>query len=163
MTLKLLCDSQTLADTKNFKVKVINDLIRKDLDIFNWMNWAYPRLGEFKFYSDHRLELNCFDQGLSLLIGKEIKYGEESMESYATYKCTDYLYTNISNDNYSKVYVDELALKFTNYLLEVSFFCLYADEEKKQKHIDDLFGKYFPDYKPVFWNINNQKHSSNNA
>ena len=108
MTLKLLCNSMTLAETTNVEVKVINNLIKKDLDIFIWMNWAYARLGEFKFYSDYRLELNCFDQGLSLLIGREIKYGEESMESYATNKCSEYLLGNVSETNPMKIGVDEL-------------------------------------------------------
>jgi hypothetical protein len=163
MTLKILCNSLTPLATTNLELKVINNFIRKDLDIFNWMNWAYGRFGDFQFYSDYKLELNCFDQGLSLLIGREIQYGEDSLESYATNKCTEYLFEHYKDTNTEKSNVEALALKLTNYLVDASFICLHAETTKKKACLDDLFKKYFPEFEPMVWDSIIQKYSSNNA
>ena len=163
MTLKLLCNPLTLKETTNVEVKVINNLIRKDLDLFSWTNEATKLFGDFDIYSDHTLELNCFDQCLSLLVGREIKFAEGTVESYATYKCTDYLFQHFLDKTLTKDDVEYLALKFTNYLLEVSFIFLHAEETQKKKYLGDLFLKYFPEYKPMTWNKNIQNYSSNNA
>ena len=163
MTMKILCNSSTAQETTSLELKVINNFIRKDLDIFNWMNCAFKQFGDFQIYSDYKLELNCFDQGLSLLIGREIQYGEESLESYATNKCIEYLFERFKDTKSEKINVEVLALKFTNYLLEVSFICLHVETIKKKKCLDDLFEKYFPEFKPMVWNSLIQKYSSNNA
>lgn len=61
MTLEILRNSVTAVETRNVEVKVIHNLIRKDLEIFNWMNCAIKRFGDLQIYEDHKLELNCFD------------------------------------------------------------------------------------------------------
>ncbi len=163
MTLEILCNSLTGTKATDVEVKVIKNFIRKDLEIFNWMNRTIKRIGEFQIYEDHRLDLNCFDQGLSLLVDREIQYGEECLESYATDKCVEYLFGFVMDKNIETINTELLADKFTNYLLDVSFICFHGEMVDKKKILDDLFKRYFPEFKPMIWDYIKQKYSSNNA
>ncbi len=163
MELEILNETLTNIKTAEVEIKVIRNLIRKDLEIFNWTNGMIKYLGEFQIYKDQHLELNCFDQGLSLLVGREIAHTEICIESHSTDKCLDYLFGYKSEQNLTVTETNFLADKFTNYLIDVSVICLDGKIEDKKKCIDDLFKRYFPEYKSYICRNSNQKHSSNIA
>lgn len=163
MELAIMNNLLTGTRATEVEVKVIENLIRKDLEIFSWTNGMIKHFGEFQIYKDHHLELNCFDQGLSLLVGREITYGEICIESHATDRCVEYLFNYKSDHNLNSTDTALLADKFTNYLLDVSFICVHGEMEDKKKCLDDLFKRYFPEFQLMAWCNNNQKHSSNIA
>ena len=163
MTVKQEHNLLTTPETANVELKVITNFIRKDLDIFNWLNRSYKQYGDFQIYSDNKLELNCFDQSLSLLIGRDIQYGEDTVEAYSTDKCIEYLFTNFMDKEINIADIEKMALKFTSYLVEVSYVCLYMEEVRNKRFMDILFKKYFPESVPTVWDSIRQKYSSNVA
>jgi hypothetical protein len=156
MTLEKLCSSETT----DLELKVICNFIRKDLEVYRWINQASKQFGDFTIFEDYKLELNCFDQGLSLLINREIRYGEDCLESYATSKCIEYL---MSHDSDEQTNAGFLAASFTIYLSDVSRYFLQAETVKNKRHLDAIFKKHFPVTSPEVLAYLNFKYSSNIA
>lgn len=152
MSVELLRNSEMKIDNKNVQLEIIKNFIKKDLDVFNWINGAYRGFGDIQIYSDHKLDLNCFDQAMSLLIGREIQYGEESLETIATSKCVDYLFESKMFKNNERISTEEFSIKFTKYISDASCILLDANLGHKEKILDELFKKYFPDFAPIVWN-----------
>lgn len=160
MILDYSCNPTTEPERGNLALTVICNFVRKDLEVYNWTNQAFKQFGDFSIYEDYKLELNCFDQGLSLLINREIQYGEDCLESYATGKCIEYLFNHDSDE---KINTEFLAASFTIYLLDVSQYFLRSESVKTKIQLDAIFKKHFPVSAPEVLDYLNLKYSSNIA
>lgn len=123
MELKLIKDEPTKIDTvENLQFEFFKTLIKKDLEVTGWCNNAIRVFGDFQIYSDHKFELNSFDQIISFLTGKRIVFLHESLEEYVSSQCSEYFMDILIRQEKKMNGADYelLSEKFTNYIIDAS-------------------------------------------
>ncbi len=139
-------------DTTEIKFNFIKNNVQKDLDVTCWAHKAYNLLGDLDIYSNCRLELSCFLESLSFLLGRKIDFAEDSLEVHYSSMCTEYLFVNILyNIDAPKINTEELSMKFTRCLFEASSIFLYIEEDQKGKRLDNMFQRHFPGFEYHSW------------
>ena len=145
MELKLIKDEVESATTpeKN-QFAFFKNAIQKDLEITGWCNNAVRVFGDFQIYTDHKSELNSFDQLISFLTGKRISTSGETLEEYISSQCSEYFMDLLilKEKKLTSVDYDQLAERFTNYILEACE-VLKSNTLVGQEQLKLLDRKYF--------------------
>lgn len=147
----MILDYRTTLGENEIKFNFFKNIIKKDLEVVLWQNKAVKSFGEFQIYSDFRSELNSFDYIISFLTGHIFEYSGESVEAQVSCKCPEHFlnFLIIQNYNFDEREIDELAAKYTNYILEAAELLTDQSEGIIQDQIDDLNKKYFSENDPT--------------
>lgn len=127
------------------KFNLVKSSIKKDLEVVSFQHKASKVFGEFQIYSDFKSELNSFENLLSFLIDSSFDYVGETIEAKVSCRCPEHFLNSLITLGYkfSEFEIDQLADKYSNYILEASSLIIKSDCLELYQKIIDLDRKYF--------------------
>ncbi|MBY0415681.1 MAG: hypothetical protein K2Q18_16020 [Bdellovibrionales bacterium] len=136
----------SVKDVSEARFNLFKNMIVKDLEVVSWSNKAIKVFGEFQIYSNSRTELNSFDQIIEYITGREVVFGDDSIEGGIAFKCQEHFLTMLILEERKLSFRDlnALAVKYTNYLLEATEL-LIENKMGASAFLKELDVKYFGD------------------
>jgi hypothetical protein len=145
MELRLIKEERNeIMTEEEVKFSFYKNIIKKDLELACWCNNAVRVFGDFQIYSDHRAELNSFEQMVSFITGRNVFIQENTLEVYVSSQCSEYFLNMLilKETKLNPSDVENLSIKFTKYILE-ALSCLNLNEEEASDMIRELDKQYF--------------------
>ena len=137
---------RTIHSDKNaIQTELFKNTIKKDLEVSMFQHKACRVFGEFQIYSNIRSELSSFDLIVSFLVGKSFEYTSEEIEAKVACRCPEHFLNLIitKSYNFNDSELNQLATKYTNYIIESSEIIKNEPFVEAHQKIIDLDKKYF--------------------